>query len=423
MNKTKRLLVILPFIALLFGCDKKAKNNSNTTKPVVTNTNNKTNSKSSTKKNNNGLLHYEFVDYDGTILLENDVTKGTTLSTSIIPMPDRPVEGEYFYYFTGWSPSLNRTINSDVTYTAQYEKIKIPYEARSNKVYFGYYPQSQVTDDSIITNLNTLALTPSTNNEWVSYEYYSDNSTEDYMYFIDLDTNNDSRSDYRGVYFTNYRPKKTTYMANESNSNIDDYSYLKETIYWFKYEKIEWDILKNSDGSMLLMSNLVLDSKEFYPDHNNAPFEHGGSEGYVNSYKLSEIRRWLNIEFYNIAFNITEKKVMNLSSFSTREHTQSSSPVTSSCKDYVYLLSDEEINDFIQTPSNRITSATSYAKIQGISEATGNVNYWLRTPSDGPNTLSSTAISSQYVSTDGNIYYMGTDYTDVGVRPCILVKA
>ena len=417
MNKVKRLLFILPCLALLFGCKKKT--DTNGTKVTDTNA---TNTKTDTKKNNDGNVHYAFVDYDGTVLLENDVNPGTTISASIIPNPNRANEGDYFYYFTGWDKTVNRTINEDVTYTAQYEKLRIPYTISGNTVYFGYYPQTYISDESITSSLNDTAKLPSTNTNWISYSYYEDNSKSNYMWYIDLDTNSDGRFDYRGVYLTEYRPNKTTNQATADYSSIDENGYLTETVYWFKYEKIEWNVLNTNDGSKLLLANLVLDSQEFYPDHNNVPFKHNGSEGYVNTYKLSEIRKWLNDNFYNAAFNSTEQKIILLSDFSTREHVQTGSK-SSSCKDYIYLLSDAELENYIQTPNNRICSATDYAKIQGVA-VHSNIALWgLRTPSNDTPSLSSTAIQSQYVDFTGNIYNVGTDYTDIGVRPCLLIKA
>ena len=431
MTKTKRLLVILPLLALLFGCKKRTDKNTNittdkTTKKTVvttknnnsTNNSNSTTKQTTTKKKDSNICHYAFVNYDGTVLLENDVTKGTTISASIIPNPSRSSEGNYFYYFTGWDKEVNRTINDDVTYTAQYEKLVIPYEVDGYELYFGYYPQTEVTDVTITSSLNTTAKLPSTNSDWISYGYFEDNSKSDYMWYIDLDTNDDSRNDYRGVYFTKYRPTNTTYMADEAHSNVDDYGYEAGKVYWFKYEKIKWNILQDNDNSMILLASLTLDSQEFYPDHTNTPFSHNGSEGYVNTYKLSEIRKWLNNEFYNTAFNDTEKKIISLYDFSTREYTQSGSSKSSYCKDYIYLLSDTEINELIPSYGNRTTDTTEYAHIQGVAS----LAWSLRTPSNDSPSYSTTAIQYQYIDGYGHISNIGTDCIDVGVRPALIVK-
>ena len=440
MNKSKRLLVIIPFLALLFGCKKKQVtdntkiiNKTTNNKTVITTkksgniTNNITTKSNVTtkKKNTSGKCHYAFVDYDGTVLLENDVTTGTTISEGIIPKPNRSNEGEYFYYFTGWDKEVNRKITDDVTYTAQYEKLLIPYEKNETYVYFGYYPQKQEIDSTTISTLNSTAKLPSTNTNWVCYNYYDDNNnTGEYMWYIDIDTNNDSRYDYRGIYFTEFRPYKTSLQASESNSYVDNNGfYEKEVIYWFKYEKIEWRYINDSaNGKMYLLADFVLDSQEFYPDHNNIPFKHNGAEGYVNEYRLSEIRKWLNNEFYNTAFNETEQKIIMQSDLSTRKHSQSGS-YSSSSKDYIYLLADNEVDKWFSNEVSRITSSTDYAKAQGVTNSSNKTIWGLRTPSSANASYSSTAISIQYIDENGNIVDVTTDNSSVGIRPCLVVKA
>ena len=60
------------------------------------------------------------------------------------------------------------------------------------------------------------------------------------MYYIDIDIDNDDSYDYRGVYFTRYRPLSTE-SPSESIQPLNGYEI--ETTYWFKYEPIEWDVL------------------------------------------------------------------------------------------------------------------------------------------------------------------------------------
>ena len=103
-------------------------------------------------------------------------------------------------------------------------------------------------------------------------------------------------------------------------------------------------ILKINDGSKLLLANLALDSQEFYPDHNNTPFKHNGAEGYVNTYKLSEIRKWLNDNFYNTAFNSTEQKIILLSDFSTREYVQSLKEMPKENRDMFIQMSNKALS-------------------------------------------------------------------------------
>ena len=73
-----------------------------------------------------------------------------------------------------------------------------------NKIYFGTYPQTLVDNDSLISELNTIAgtLPTSTNSyNWTDYNYYIEESVESYMFYQDIDYDNDGYYDYRGVYF------------------------------------------------------------------------------------------------------------------------------------------------------------------------------------------------------------------------------
>ena len=423
MKKIGKILLSLSMITLLFGCKKKTYKDNTTkkndkTNVVTNNTTTKTNN--TTKKNDSKNYHFVFANYDGTVLYEGDMTKGWTVANSLIPKPSRANEGNYFYNFTGWSSTVNSVTDRDVTYTAQYEKLTIPYEVSGNKIYFGYYPQTLEDDDSKIASLNDTAKLPSTNNNWISYNYYNDNLQSDYMWYIDLDTNSDGRFDYRGVYFTNYRPYNITKVAGESLSNIDEYHYTTENVYWFKYEKIEWDVLSNTDGSRFIVANLALDAQEFCPGHDSIPMAHNGSTDYYNAYKYSEIKKWLNNEFYNTAFNDTEKKIIALSNVKTRRFVKEGSS-DSYCDNNVFLLSDTEVEEYLST---KTCKTTDYARIQGIaSDANGYANWGLRTPSTGSPSYSNTAIQTQYVNTEGNIYFAYTEDSEIGIRPCLILKS
>lgn len=434
MNKVLKSFIILPTVLMLFACKKKnikdVTTHDNKTTKIVTkkgNTTSKKNSqnittskKQTTKKNNSNLYHYAFVDYDETVLYEGDMTKGWKIADSLVPKASRANEGNYFYYFTGWSPEVNSITDDDVTYTAQYEKLEIPYEISGSKLYFGYYPQTLITDTTITSSLNNKAHLPSTNNSWISYNYYNNNLQSDYMWYIDIDADNDSRFDYRGVYFEKYRPYNITKDADGNNSNIDEYSYLLENVYWFEYKKIEWNILENNDGSRFIVANLALDSQEFCPGHDSIPMEHNGSTDYYNAYKYSEIRKWLNNEFYNTAFNDTEKKIIDLTNVKTRRFVQLGSS-NSYNDDYVFLLSDTEVTDYL---ADRKCKATNYAKIQGISTNESGYAIWgLRTPSTGSPSYSSSAIQAQFVSVEGNIFAAYTEDSEIGIRPCLVLKS
>ena len=84
-------------------------------------------------------------------------------------------------------------------------KKKPIYERNNKTLYFGNYPQTLETDNSVILSLNKLCsnLPSSANlNGWSDYNYYINGEIKSFMYYIDIDLDNDKTFDYRGVYFT-----------------------------------------------------------------------------------------------------------------------------------------------------------------------------------------------------------------------------
>ena len=129
-----------------------------------------------------------------------------------------------------------------------------------NKVYYGIYPQSRVIDSTTLKELNkNIGSYPSgyTTNGWIPYEYFDQGVTNSYfMYYMDVTYNNDI---YRAVYFTKYRPQRTSDPANTSTSTSyqDDSNYLINTVYWFKYEPISWTIVEEENGKALIVADVV----------------------------------------------------------------------------------------------------------------------------------------------------------------------
>ena len=72
-------------------------------------------------------VHVTFKNYNGTILEEKDIDKGTK-PTYTGATPTKPSDNLNDYTFSGWSPELS-IINEDTTYTAQYTSIRKQYKA------------------------------------------------------------------------------------------------------------------------------------------------------------------------------------------------------------------------------------------------------------------------------------------------------
>ena len=179
---------------------------------------------------------------------------------------------------------------------------------------FGMYPQTLIEDSELNMTLNNeishnplneKVLTTSDNpslNCWKKYDYYILGEKTPSMFCIDIKYDNQL---YRGVIIKKYRPNDIRLESNTENTRQDDNGFLLDTVYWFKYEKIKWRILKDKGDSLFLMCNSVIDSQ---PYNNN--YSTNINSIYPCAYEISTIRKWLNEDFYKLAFSNDEKNLM-----------------------------------------------------------------------------------------------------------------
>ncbi len=278
------------------------------------------------------------------------------------------------------------------------------YVREGNKIYFGSYPQSDVTDAALIAALNSAAgALPTSDNaqRWTSYGYYISGNVQDYMWYIDIAQGGEK---YRGVYFTSYRPNYTTTTSAAHNTYQDDNGYFTGTVYWFKYEPIAWTVLKEERGAALLLCDMIIDSQayqnrqSFYNGMTAFTDSNGAPDGtYANNYKYSTVRSWLNTDFLETAFEGLQRHVISVATVDNSLDStgyESSKYVCENTQDKLFLLSAKESMTaeygFTATASDTVTcqkKATAYALAQGVNtyslaDYAGNGHWWLRSPYD-----------------------------------------
>ena len=158
-------------------------------------------------------------------------------------------------------------------------------------------------------------------------------------------------------------------------------------------QPIKWLVLARKGKKMLVVSKYGLDAKRFDDDSND--------------WKDSEIRQWLNSDFYNKAFN--EKDKQFIKSFEG---------------DKVFLLSKEDAEKYFFYDSARRCKPTDYAIKNGamvyknnLEKVEAGYSYWLlRTP------YPSFSNSLYYVDGDGAIYFIIVQIDDVLIRPALWIK-
>ena len=277
--------------------------------------------------------------------------------------------------------NTNKTNENEASKTEEIKK-----EKGIRKVYFGRYPQTKVRDYSILAELNTLAgQTPTENNfyKWKDYNYIINNSNRSYMFYQDIDYDGDGSYDYRGVYFTKYRPSLCVNDSSITSSYQKQNGYLINETYWFRYDPIEWVVLKEEDGKSLINSNLLLDSQEYYESYGETLNEHNVGKGYVNNYELSNIRKFLNDSFYNVAFNDIEKAKIETTLVDNSAASIGQDESKYACndtEDKMFLLSFMEVKEYYPSRALKRNVGTNYAKCQGlfVDENDGFGEWWTR---------------------------------------------
>ena len=302
---------------------------------------------------------------------------------------------------------------------------------------FGSYPQSEVTKES--DNATYAKLEAATKN-WISYGYYSGEGSYaeigygtmkpgDWMEYADVDINGDNIHDYRAVRFTKYRPYLTAISATTADKSLtrqNDNGYNLNTVYYFKYEPLNWRVLDPKTG--LVLSESIIDSQAFsntiYYSSGKGYTNDAAGEIYANNYASSSIRKWLKEDFYNTAFTSAQKQNILPTTLDNKAYSTSYSKYDSiSTTDNVFLLSYSEAQNASYGFTNNTSSTetrkavgTDYSTIQGlyVQDETGCSAWILRT-------AASESSSTCYISVDGSIRTYRNDVynTNYGIRPAM----
>lgn len=263
-------------------------------------------------------------------------------------------------------------------------------------VTYGLYPQKNVNDSSLIAELDKLT-TPESNG-WYLYSnnYYAKVIAE----------------------------PKSKYYKFDNGKTI-----LIGTSYWFKCEPITWNVLSNTNGELYILSSVLLDKCGYYHSKENRTIE--GYTIYPNNYQYSDIRTWLNNDFYNSAFALGNSYIQTTTVDNSAATTVSSdnTEVCNNTQDKVFLPSYKDyINNAYGFSASNTSTETRYCKTTDWARAQGaqydnqipsflyNGNYWTRSPSIHDD------YGVSYVVDDGHIYSSGVKDWGVSIRPSISIR-
>ncbi len=259
---------------------------------------------------------------------------------------------------------------------------------------YGLYPQTVVDDSSLISSLNSLT-TPESNG-WYLYndEYYAKVSATPYT---------------------------SSYVFDNGATIVSG------TTYWFKCEPITWNVLSNNDGEYYILSNVSLDAHCYYNSKDERTID--GKTIYANNYEYSDIRAWLNNDFYNSAFALGNSNIQTTTvdnSASTTNST-SNSYACNNTSDKVFLPSYQDyinssygFSTSTDSTNTRCCKPTDWARARGayystFSSTLYNSTYWTRSPHSGY------SYGAWVVNVGGNFYNGDVYATVASVRPSLSI--
>ncbi len=162
-------------------------------------------------------------------------------------------------------------------------------------------------------------------------------------------------------------------------------------------EYIEWVVLSRKEDKLLLLSRYIIKKMRFGTNH---------------LWETSEVREWLNSDFYTNSFNDNEK--LKIQRMITSDKTD----------DLVFCLSAEEARVLIESDDKRVAYISGNVSANGFKDYNGKGDWWTRSVSTATN-----GKGVVIVETDGNVRSAGSNplapeeyvYTDTGVRPAVCV--
>ena len=225
------------------------------------------------------------------------------------------------------------------------------------------------------------------------------------------------------------RYAKVVAAPNGSNYTFsDNSSVISGNTYYFKVEPIRWSILSESDGNALILCDSIIANHYYHHTHLSTTID--GQTVYANNYKYSDIRAWLNDEFYKTAFGDLQQALIQTTQVDNSAQSTGYSSNPYACEntfDKVFLLSYREVTNsaygFASSYSTKDTArrmlTSDFSRATGAYMSTdssyyGNGWWWLRSPD---NDLFSYARNVRYLGSADNYDYVLRDYR--GVVPAL----
>lgn len=259
-----------------------------------------------------------------------------------------------------------------------------PYLRDGDYIYFGEYPQTLKAEEVTITD-----------------------TLDGRGYYLGSD----------GAYYA--KVTATPYGYRLYNSFACGTTIENGKIYYFKVEPIKWRILKENNGTALLLCDSIIA---------NQPYDND-SDGESNNYAESDIRAWLTEQFYETAFDDLQQELILITTVDNSVESTGYNPNPNVCentRDKIFLLSYAEVknSDYNFSPNNtsedtaRCMTPSDYSRATGIwMSSTATADWWLRSP------YRSNSYSARYVPyNDSGYSFVSVGLSHIGVVPAMQIR-
>ena len=277
-------------------------------------------------------------------------------------------------------------------------------------VYFGSYPQSEVTskDGSIYNTLKNAT-------GW--------------------DENNDITIG--GTKYRRLKGEDATYCAtSDSSSYYYNWNASYKTYHYFKYQPIKWRVLNRNGNDALLLADVALDDQEYNTNYEYVTWESSSIRSWLNGYGASVNQPktdYSRKNFIDSAFTSTQRSAIKTTNVVNNNNINYGTAGGNNTSDKVFLLSESEVyntdtaasygfakdNDTYDEARRSRCSTYAYAMgtwrhHEGYTKYNGNIWWWLRSPGDN-------SYSAAVVDYSGGVHRSGPNVygSDDGVRPAL----
>ncbi len=240
-----------------------------------------------------------------------------------------------------------------------------------------------------------------------------------------MGTTPDSKGYYTSSYDNERYAKVVATPTPLSYTFSDSTTVKRSSTYYFKVEPIKWRILSESDRKALILCESIIANERYNRYYS------GAIEGvYANNYAESEVRAWLNDQFYNIAFSELQKSLIQTTEVDNSVYSTGYDLNPYTCEntfDKIFLPSYIEVMNRtygFRNITDRYKVTSDYSRATGTGDYTstgdsysGNDRWWLRSPYDGdPNFACS-------ISSDGNVNWIYlVDDDSCGLVPALTIS-